>query len=327
VARYRQGDRGEPVHDIQERLSALGYPIDPDPDAVFGVGTERAVIGFQQSRSIAADGIVGPETWRTLVDAGFRLGDRILYYRLPMLHGEDVATLQRDLNALGFEAGNVDGIFGPDTLRAVIDFQQNRGMAEDGTAGPSVIAELALMVRATQKMGREVVRERVWMRTHSRTLAAQRIMLDPFCRDELEADRSWETASAGAAAARDLGAIPILSRSRDTRPSERLRARQANQIASDLVVSFGLPRSDDPAVFFFASALSRSEAGAEIAEYVAGLLGLEARGRSTPILSETRAPSIVVSTPRLGASLGRTVVGGLARWFEERDEDQPDSER
>ncbi len=321
MALYRHGDSGEAVRDIQERLVALGYATGPDPEGEFGEATRAAVEAFQQSRNLTSDGMVGRETWRTLVDAGFRLGDRMLYYRLPMLHGEDVATLQRDLNALGFDTGNVDGIFGPNTLRAVIDFQQNRLMAEDGVVGPQVVGELSLMVRATQKLGRDVVRERVWMNSLPRTLAGQRIMFDAFCRDDAESDASWSAANAAAAAVRDLGAIPVLSRSRDTRPAERIRARQANQIAADLIVAFALPRTDVAGVFFFSSALSHSEAGAAIAQFVARRLGLEAVGRSMPILIETRAPAVVVAAPRLDAPLGRAVARGVETWYSTRDAD------
>ena len=315
MALYRSGSSGEPVRDIQDRLVALGYDIGDDVLGEFGDGTTAAVISFQSSRNLAADGLVGRETWRTLVDAGFRLGDRLLYYRLPMLHGDDVATLQRDLNALGFDAGIVDAIFGPDTLRAVLDFQQNRRMAEDGIAGPEVVHELALMVRATKKVGRDVVRERVWMSSLPPTLAGQRVFLDPFCRDDHEAGVAWRAASAAAEAARDLGASVVLSRSVDTVPAERLRARQANEIAADLIVSFSLPGTDTPGVFYFASSLSHSEAGLALATAVAPRLGLEAIGRVTPLLRETRAPAIIVTVPALDARLGRLVVRAISEWM------------
>jgi len=165
VALFRTGDSGEPVRDIQDRLIQLGFSIGDDPEGEFGDGTLTAVEAFQSARSLTPDGMVGRETWRTMVDAGHRLGDRLLYYRFPMLHGDDVASLQHDLNALGFDAGIVDGIFGADALRAVLDFQQNRGVAEDGIAGTQVVEELSLMTRATKKMGREVVKERVWLST------------------------------------------------------------------------------------------------------------------------------------------------------------------
>ena len=43
-----------------------------------------------------------------------------------MMRGDDGADLQRKLDALGFETGKPDGIFGPDTLVGLLDFQANR---------------------------------------------------------------------------------------------------------------------------------------------------------------------------------------------------------
>jgi N-acetylmuramoyl-L-alanine amidase len=319
VALYRIGDSGEPVRDIQDRLSALGFPCDPDDPGTYGDGTLGSVRAFQEAWRLPPDGEVGPETWSALVDAGFSLGDRLLYYRLPMLHGDDVAELQRSLNALGFDAGNVDGIFGPDTLRAVLEFQQNRNMAEDGIAGPRLIRELALMVRATRKPGRDLVRERVWMSSLQSSPAGLRVFIDPFCRDEHEAARAWEAALATEQHLRERGAATVMSRSADTRPTERMRARRANEVGADLVVAFSLPGSDIPAVFFFASAISRSEAGEAMAGYVALRLGVQAAGRVQPILRFTRAPAILVAVPALGESSGRAVGRSLEAWLADQD--------
>jgi peptidoglycan hydrolase-like protein with peptidoglycan-binding domain len=38
-------------------------------DGIFGAGTDRAVRRFQQSHSLVADGIVGPKTWRSLIES------------------------------------------------------------------------------------------------------------------------------------------------------------------------------------------------------------------------------------------------------------------
>jgi hypothetical protein len=54
----RKGDRGEQVKKLQQDLTALGYSVGT-PDGIFGSKTELAVIQFQESKGIAADGIVG----------------------------------------------------------------------------------------------------------------------------------------------------------------------------------------------------------------------------------------------------------------------------
>ena len=324
MALYRRGDAGEAVRDIQERLAALGFSCLPDTLGEFGPATEAAVSAFQASRHLAPDGAVAPPTWKSLVDAGFRPGDRLLFYRLPMLHGEDVAALQHDLNALGFDTGVADGIFGASTLRAVLDFQQNRHLPEDGIVGPQFLEELTLMVRATHKAGRDALRERVWLRSLPATLAGERVFVDAFCRDDHEADQAWEAAVAAAGLLGELGARAFLSRSADTRPPESLRAIQANQLAADMVLGFSRPGADVPGVFYFASTLSHSEAGEALAGAVAPRLGLSPIGRVMPLLRETRAPAIVVAVPGLGSRVGRAVVRALEEWLSSRPrEDAP----
>ena len=327
VPLQRPGDTGEAVRDIQDRLAALGFPCSPDPQGTYGPATTEAVERFQASRNLRVDGIVDQATWKTLVDAGFRPGDRLLYYRLPMLHGEDVAALQHDLNALGFDTGLVDAVFGADTLRAVLDFQQNRYLPEDGIVGPEFLDELTLMVRATRKAGRDVLRERQWLSTLPAALAGQRIFLDPFCRDDHEAALAWEAAAAAAELVADRGGRALLSRSADTRPPESLRARQANQLAVDMVLSFSLLGGDVAGVYYFRSALSHSEAGEALAGALAPRLGLTSVGRVTPILQETRAPAVVVTVPGLGARLGRATVAGLDAWLASRPPQEPNSTR
>lgn len=315
MALYRKGDTGEAVRDIQERLLALGFDISGDSRGEFGDATRLAVIAFQESQRIAADGMVGRETWRTLVDAGFTLGDRLLYYRMPMLHGDDVAELQRRLNAIGFDAGPVDGIFGPDTLRAVLDFQNNRIMAEDGIVGPMVVAELELISRETGKMGRHEVREKVWLSNLPQSITGQRVFVDPFCRNDREAIESWAAAMGAMNHFREIGAHPLLSRSEDTRPAERLRADHANEVAADIVLGFALPSTDVVGVYFFSSSMSHSEAGSHIASAVAAGLGVEPVGRVTPLLRETRAPAIVVTLPRLDGTVGESVARSVDEWM------------
>ena len=105
---YRIGDEGEAVRDIQDRLGALGFSTDADPVGTFGNTTLTAVKTFQEKRGLWTDGIVGPDTWRALVSAGYTLGSRMLYHRVPMMRGDDVAELQRVLNSLGFDTGKVD---------------------------------------------------------------------------------------------------------------------------------------------------------------------------------------------------------------------------
>jgi len=143
VRPIRKGDRGPAVEDVQRRLRALGADLGPTGvDGVFLGATLSAVRSFQLDRGLDEDGDVGAQTWAALVDATFVLGDRLLYLHFPHFHGADVRALQGALNALGFAAGTLDGIFGSFTERAVREFQANVGLPSDGIVGPDTVRAL-----------------------------------------------------------------------------------------------------------------------------------------------------------------------------------------
>lgn len=306
---FSVGDEGPAVRDIQERLDALGFDSTPDPRGTYGNPTTNAVAAFQKARGMEPDGVVGPETWRALYEAGYRIGDRLLMLRRPMIRGEDVAFLQVRLSSLGFDCGKVDGIFGPRTEAAVMEFQQNRGLAEDGKVGPEVTTELRLVTRGVIGADRQQIREREWLRSLPATLAGTRVYLDAGCRSPEEMDQAWSAVSAAAEAIQAAGGIPVMSRAEDSAPPERVRAGRANRQGADVIVSFQL--SSDDGVHYFASEHSRSSAGEELAMAIASVIGGEVEGRTAPILRETRAPAALVVRSELDAGVGRAVAVGL----------------
>jgi len=58
---------GRDVASLQQALNALGFACG-ESDAIFGAFTERAVREFQLNSGLPADGIVGPETVRTITN-------------------------------------------------------------------------------------------------------------------------------------------------------------------------------------------------------------------------------------------------------------------
>lgn len=56
--------------------------------------------------------------------------------------GSDVRLLQSKLSNWGYYKGGIDGVFGPDTARAVREFQQKNGLVTDGIVGPATWAAL-----------------------------------------------------------------------------------------------------------------------------------------------------------------------------------------
>lgn len=57
----QQGSRGNEVRQIQKKLKQLGH-YKGSIDGIFGSDTKKAVISFQKSCGITADGVAGPKT-------------------------------------------------------------------------------------------------------------------------------------------------------------------------------------------------------------------------------------------------------------------------
>ena len=61
-----QGSRSETVRLAQAALTGLGYDAG-GADGIFGANTAAAVKRFQAAHGLAADGIVGRDTWHALL--------------------------------------------------------------------------------------------------------------------------------------------------------------------------------------------------------------------------------------------------------------------
>lgn len=129
--------KSENVRRVQEALHDLG--LDPGPiDGIYGFQTARAVRAFQKRQGLHTDGVVGRATWSRLAEeeAGKALQGRTLRGALfGATAGEDVRALQLALDKAGLEPGQIDGVYGPNTERAVVAFQRARGLLVDGLVG------------------------------------------------------------------------------------------------------------------------------------------------------------------------------------------------
>src|SRR5665648_828156 len=102
-----RGSRGKEVLDIQTRLRGLGLEVGREgADGHFGPQTELAVRAFQQARLVLADGVVGENTWAELVEAGYQLGERLVYVRIPPMRGGDVGRSALEGVKIALEPGH-----------------------------------------------------------------------------------------------------------------------------------------------------------------------------------------------------------------------------
>lgn len=282
----RHGDAGPAVLDLHQRLRRAG--TDPGSDDRYDDGTEAAVRAFQAERGIRVDGICGHQTWTALVEAGWRLGDRLLFERQPMQRGDDVAELQSRLGGLGFLEDRVDGFLGPRTRRALQDFQRNCGLTVDGICGPETIAELVRLSARTPTPVKAGVVERARLRDTPRQLAGRRIVIGDL-------GGVAALASAVERVLHGLGAeTSVLAH-----PDGSAQAQEANALEAELYIGLGI--STEARCAFYATSGFWSEGGQRLATLAADELGrpdvgldqIAVMGMRLPVLRETRMPAVV----------------------------------
>jgi peptidoglycan hydrolase-like protein with peptidoglycan-binding domain len=153
---------GNDVALVQRALANGGF--DPGQiDGIYGPRTAAAVRDFQGVRNLDTDGVVDEATWRALAAQPESTGLREAGFS-ERLHGAtggpDVLDAQRALADAGFDPGELDGIYGPDTAAAVQRFQRAHALDADGVIGPATWAALSKLERdefrlvATLKPGR-----------------------------------------------------------------------------------------------------------------------------------------------------------------------------
>ena len=63
--------------------------------------------------------------------------------------GSEVTQIQTKLKRWGYYNGNIDGIYGTQTLEAVKYFQRKNGLAVDGIAGPNTLKAMGIMTSSS----------------------------------------------------------------------------------------------------------------------------------------------------------------------------------
>ncbi|MFE2723881.1 peptidoglycan-binding protein [Kitasatospora sp. NPDC059327] len=139
------GARGTEVRDLQQQLNKLGNHL--VVDGVYGPETTAAVNSVIRAHPElgAADGVAGPKTRARIASlAAQNNGNQAAGSLGPDARGTEVATLQRQLTAIGYLLPET-GFYGPQTTAAVNAFiRLNPSLgAADGVAGPKTRARIA----------------------------------------------------------------------------------------------------------------------------------------------------------------------------------------
>lgn len=63
--------------------------------------------------------------------------------------GSEVTQIQTKLKRWGYYSGNIDGIYGTQTVKAVKYFQRKNGLTADGIAGPATLKAMGIITSST----------------------------------------------------------------------------------------------------------------------------------------------------------------------------------
>jgi N-acetylmuramoyl-L-alanine amidase len=330
MSSLRRGDRGLPVTEIRVALAALGLVDNPEAELTTGKhialdafddDLDQAVRAFQQDRGLLVDGVVGAATHRALREASYRLGARTLAHQFgaPM-YGDDVATLQARLQDLGFYSGLVDGNFGLQTHNGLMSYQREYGLYPDGICGPDTLRSLYFLGSRVTGGSPHAIREEELVRTSGPRLSGKRIIIDPGRGADdpgpvvngpegpiSEADILWDLASRLEGRMTAIGMETFLSRPVGRSPSDAERARTANTVGADLMISLRCAslvgsNANGVASFHFGNSHgSVSTIGRNLADFIqrevvarTGLRDCRTHGRTWDLLRLTRMPTVQV---------------------------------
>lgn len=263
---------------------------------------------FQHTRGLAENGICDQPTWTALVEATWKFGDRQLILTAPNTRGDDVAELQSRLARLGFDCGRVDGIFGPRTSRALIDFQSNCGIRADGVCGPRTVRAILVVSSQTgDGPGVGAVRDRERLRVGLDSIAHCRVVIGQF------GGLSGLTRSLAGELRQRGAAVMSLDE-----PDAVTQAVAANHFNAHVYVGFEAQAAAAAVAYFYQVPAYESAGGRALAELIveqlheANVLSADcdpqptACGRLLPVLRETRMPAVLL---RLGPVRAATDAG------------------
>ncbi|KQU35881.1 MULTISPECIES: N-acetylmuramoyl-L-alanine amidase [unclassified Rhodococcus (in: high G+C Gram-positive bacteria)] len=370
----RHGDRGPAVAEVRDILSGLGFlppsaAVDGDtawaePDVLFDAALDEAVRAFQQQRGLLVTGEVDTATYRSVKEASFRLGARTLIYQLSApLYGDDVATLQRRLQDLGFYNGRVDGYFGGETHEGLSSFQSEIGLSPDGICGPATLRALDLLGTRVTGGSPHAISEEELVRRSGPQLTGKRIVIDPGLGGVnsgmvvqtpdgplTEEAILWDLAGRLEGRMAATGMETYLSRARSADPSTAERAETANGIGADLMISlrcssYPSPVAHGVASFHFGNSHgSASLIGQVLTSYIqreivarTSLQDCRSHGRTWDLLRLTNMPTVqlelgyltshedveVLADPRMRDIIAEAVLVAVKRLYLLGQDDQP----
>ena len=135
----QEGDEGDDVKEVQDRLYELGYLDKNSRTGTFGEKTAFAIRAFQSANKLKVDGKVGAKTLNALYSS-----DVVGNYYKSGDSDSSIIPYQKRLVKLGYlESGyECTGKMDGKTVSAIKTFQEANGLVRDGCLGPATMEQI-----------------------------------------------------------------------------------------------------------------------------------------------------------------------------------------
>jgi peptidoglycan hydrolase-like protein with peptidoglycan-binding domain len=138
--------RGAPnantVAAIQRELDARGYgPL--SGDGVLGIGTRAAIMAFEHDSGLALTGEASEALLKRILFGAAAAPEPAGAAKGKSSEAEQVIlAVQKGLVTLGYQVARVDGRLGEDTVKAIRDFEVDKGLVPKGRVSAELLARI-----------------------------------------------------------------------------------------------------------------------------------------------------------------------------------------
>ncbi len=136
---------------IQRELKQRNYGPLP-VDGILRPATRAAIMAFEFDRGLPLTGEASAQTLKTILLGAPAGGSVAGASKVRSPHAEEIVRgVQKSLVALGYQSASPDGRLGEDTIKAIREFEMDRGLVPKGRVSADLLARLSEAVASTKR--------------------------------------------------------------------------------------------------------------------------------------------------------------------------------
>ena len=140
-----EGTDAETVRAIQRELKLHGYGPVPD-NGTMGLATRAAIMAFEHDHGMRLSAQASEQLLKRIVLGDIEpaeVSDSVADHGASARAAEVIRSVQQWLAALGYQPGQADGRLGEGTVKAIRDFEVDKGMVPRGRVSAELVGRLS----------------------------------------------------------------------------------------------------------------------------------------------------------------------------------------